>query len=74
MKLQEQKKKNFLKDRLKQRPYEGKHGKDELKKCMMAREDYSETKHGPKLFAILRFDEARKRSKSLDSFLDLAKP
>ena len=61
--------KAFLKDRIKQRPYEGRHGKDELKKCMKQGISYSETKHGPQLFAMLRFDIARQNSPSFDDFL-----
>ena len=63
--------KSFLRDKLKQKSYEGTHGKNEIKKCMKKGLSYSETKHGPELFEILRFDAARQNSPSLDFFLKI---
>jgi hypothetical protein len=62
--------KGFLRKGTRQKNFEGRHGKDELKKCMVKGVYYSETKHGPELFADLRFAEARKNSKSFAEFLD----
>jgi Domain of unknown function (DUF4276) len=61
--------KSFLREGLRQRPFEGKNGKAELKRLMRRGTSYSETKHGPELFEILRFDVARKNSRSFDAFL-----
>ena len=44
------KKKAFVRDRIKQKKYEGKHGKKELKKLMRKGRSYNETHHGPQLF------------------------
>jgi len=63
------KKKTFLKDKIKQKNFEGKNGKKEIKRLMRQGESYSETKHGPKMFEILRFDVARQNSLSFDDFL-----
>jgi hypothetical protein len=57
------------KDNLKQKNFEGKDGKKELKKCFISRIDYIETDHGPQLFSVLNFDVARKNSMSFDLFL-----
>jgi uncharacterized protein DUF4276 len=65
------KKKSYIKDKIKQKKYEGKDGKKELKKCFVRKFTYQETKHGPELFAIIRFDVARKNSPSFDTFLNL---
>jgi len=62
---------SFLRDRLKQKNYEGTHGKNEMKKCMKKGTSYSETKHGPELFETLRFDVARQNSPSFDFFLTI---
>jgi len=59
----------FLRDRLSQKNYEGTNGKKELKRCMKPSVSYSETKHGPQLFKILRFRVARQNSESFDDFL-----
>lgn len=61
--------KAFLRGGLKQKIFEGKDGKGELKRRMKKGTSYSETKHGPELFEILRFDVARKNSSSFDEFL-----
>ncbi len=63
--------KAFLKSGLKQKQYEGKHGKNELKKCFKKNLSYSEVRHGPELFRSVRFAPARKNSSSLDLFLGL---
>jgi hypothetical protein len=59
----------FLKEGIQQRAFEGKDGKAELKRLMRKGISYSETKHGPELFEILRFDVARKNSESFEVFL-----
>jgi hypothetical protein len=59
----------FLRDGLKQKTYEGRDGKRELKRLMKKNISYSETKHGPELFEILRFDVARTNSNSFNAFL-----
>ncbi len=63
------KKKTFLRNQLKQKNYEGKHGKKELKKLMKREHSYNEIKHGPQLFLAIRFSIARKNSPSFDHFL-----
>jgi len=65
------KNKNFLKDNLKQKNYEGTDGKKELKKCFKKRISYSETKHGPQLFEIIRFEVASQNSISFLNFIKL---
>ena len=59
----------FLKEGLQQKAFEGKNGKAELKRLMKKGISYSETKHGPELFEILRFEVARKNSSSFNAFL-----
>jgi hypothetical protein len=61
----------FLKNKIKQKNFEGTHGKTELKKCFIKRIDYSETQHGPQLFSILRFNIAKKNSDSFNRFVSL---
>ena len=61
--------KAFLKDGIKQKNFEGMHGKKELKKFFAKNIQYRETRHGAQMFAILRFDVARNNSPSLDHFL-----
>lgn len=61
--------KAFLRVGIKQKIFEGKHGKNEIKRFMRQGESYSETKHGPPMFEVLRFDCARANSGSLDDFL-----
>lgn len=62
--------KNFLRDNLQQRNYEGTNGVRELKRLMQHRTPYNKTKYGPQMFEILRFEVARQNSESLDEFLD----
>lgn len=61
----------YIRDGLKQKHYEGMNGKNEIKKCMQKGISYSETRHGPDLFGLLRFHIARKHSVSFDMFLKL---
>lgn len=61
--------KAFLKKNIKQNNYEGKHGKNELKKCFKKGTAYSETTHGQELFKSLRFEVARHNSPSFNRFL-----
>lgn len=65
--------KTFIKNKLKQKKYEGSHGKKEIKKLMEAKYSYSETKHGPQLFSIIRDSVAIKNSNSYKIFLDKIK-
>ncbi|MBU2511967.1 DUF4276 family protein [bacterium] len=65
------KKKKFLKNDLKQKNYEGTHGKNELKKLMEKKYSYSETVHGPQLFSVLCLATARENSPSFKNFLHL---
>jgi len=64
-------KKVFIRDRLKQKHYEGKNGKTEIKKCMIHNVAYSETEHGPQMFAVVRFDVAKVNSRSFSEFLEM---
>ncbi|KUK53873.1 MAG: hypothetical protein XD78_0823 [Desulfotomaculum sp. 46_296] len=61
---------SFLKDRLRQKSYEGKHGKKEIKKLFKKNTNYNEVEHGPKLFLMIRLEVARKNSISLNHFLE----
>ena len=63
--------KAYIRDGLKQKNYEGMNGKNEIKKCMKKGVSYSETRHGPELFGLLRFNIARQNSVSFDIFLKL---
>jgi hypothetical protein len=63
------KRKSFLKPNLRQKNFEGRNGKEELKKCFARGFSYIETTHGPQMFAILRFDVARRNSSSFNDFL-----
>ncbi len=65
------KKKAFLRSKIKQKKYEGKHGKKELKKLMRRGDSYSETRHGPQLFLAIRLSVARNNSRSFNHFLNL---
>ena len=67
------KKKAFIRDKLKQKKYEGTNGKAIIKKFMIQGVSYSETDHGPKMFAILRFDVAKNNSPSFGEFLEMVK-
>lgn len=64
-------KKAFIRDNLRQKKCEGKHGKAEIKKCMVHGTAYSETQHGPQMFSVIRFDVARMNSTSFADFLDV---
>jgi hypothetical protein len=61
--------KTFLREGIQQKAFEGKDGKAMLKRFMRKGTPYSETKHGPELFEIVRFDVARQNSASFDAFL-----
>lgn len=61
--------KAFLKAKPPKKLFEGTHGKNEIKRLMRLGHEYSETSHGPALFRDIRFSQARKRSRSFDSFL-----
>jgi len=63
------KKRNFIKSNIKQKNYEGTHGKNELKKIIENNYSYNEVKHGAQLFQTIRFGVARKNSSSLENFL-----
>ena len=63
--------KAFLRKGLRQKRYEGSDGKAHIKRCMKPGHSYRETKHGPEMFAILRFPVARKNSPSFDRLLKL---
>jgi Domain of unknown function (DUF4276) len=65
--------KAFIRDGLRQKNYEGTHGKDKLKSCMKQGMSYSETRHGPQLFETLRFAVAAMNSQSFKHFLEVAK-
>ena len=62
--------KTFLRNKIKQKDFEGEHGKNRIKSFMRPGVSYSETKHGPEMFKIIRFGEARRYSKSFDEFLN----
>ncbi len=63
----------FIRKKLRQKKYEGKNGKTEIKKCMIHGVTYSETEHGPQMFAIVRFDVVKMNSKSFAEFLNMMK-
>jgi hypothetical protein len=67
------KKKAYLKDNLRQKQYEGKHGKEELKKLFKSKFSYSETEHGPQLFELIRESIAANNSKSFKIFIEKIK-
>ncbi len=58
----------YLREKLKQKNYEGKHGKRELKRLFRKGIQYNEVKHGPELFEIVRFAVAEKNSPSFKEF------
>lgn len=60
----------FIRDNLKQKQYEGTHGKDELKKLFKPKFSYNETIHGPQIFEVVTDTTASKNSKSYKIFLD----
>ncbi|MCJ7649784.1 MAG: DUF4276 family protein [Candidatus Lokiarchaeota archaeon] len=59
----------YIKNNLKQKNYEGQNGKDCIKKLFNNKYSYSEKKHGPELFRIIRDDVALKNSNSYKDFL-----
>lgn len=66
-------KKKVLKDKLKQKKYEGKHGKDEIKKLTAKNQTYNEIQHGKEFFPLIRESVAKKNSPSLNDFLEKIK-
>jgi hypothetical protein len=64
-------KKSFLRRNIKQKNFEGLDGKEKIKKCFARGFSYIETTHGPQMFAMLRFNIARKNSSSFDDFLSM---
>lgn len=68
------KKKNFIRDGLSQKKYEGKHGKDELKKLIVKGVSYNEVTHGSQMFSIIRFTTAKKNSPSFKVFHKIIEP
>ena len=67
------KKKKYLRDKLKQKNYEGKDGKKELKKLFKPGIEYKEVQHGPDLFNTIREIVSKKNSASFDNFIKLLK-
>jgi hypothetical protein len=65
------KKRVYIKDNLKQKSYEGKHGKNEIKKIFKQKYTYNEVKHGPQLFGSIRKEVAIKNSESFNEFTNL---
>ena len=65
------KRKTFLRDKLKQKNYEGLNGKEVLKKMFKKEYSYNETIHGPQLFLEIRENIAKKNSLSFKNFLGL---
>lgn len=63
--------KKYIKKGLKQKAFEGKHGKQILKRCFAKGHDYHETVHAPDLFQSIRLGNARRQSRSLDVLLVL---
>lgn len=61
----------YLKDRVKQKSYEGTHGKKIIKTLFKRGHDYKEINHGKQMFLHIRLDVARVNSNSLDYFLGL---
>jgi hypothetical protein len=59
---------SYIRDKLKQRNYEGKNGKKELKRLFVKGSYYEEVRHGADLFSIIRFPTASKNSKSFEHF------
>jgi hypothetical protein len=64
-------KRKYIRDGLRQKRYEGRNGKKELKRCFKSNIAYRETTHGPDLFNTIRVQVARKNSGSFDLFLRL---
>jgi hypothetical protein len=63
------KRRTYLRSNLKQKRYEGKHGKQQLKKLFKHGIDYNEVKHGTDMFSVLRLSTARQNSLSFAEFL-----
>lgn len=63
----------YIRNNLRQKKYEGKHGKEELKKLFKKgiSFSYNEVSHGPQMFNVISLDIARRNSKSFDDFLTL---
>jgi len=59
----------FLKPGLRQKSYEGKHGKVELRRLFKKGYDYNEVLHGPKLFPKVRTKIAEEQSSSFRRFV-----
>jgi hypothetical protein len=58
----------FIKPGAKQKPYEGTHGKDQLKRLFRNEISYNEVKHGPSLFKAIDFERATLNSSSFAAF------
>lgn len=58
----------YLKSPVKQKSFESLHGKQEIKKLFNKGYDYSEVKHGPEMFSLVRGREASARSASFKDF------
>ncbi len=61
-------KRSFLKPKLRQKKYEGRHGKRELRRLFVKGIQYSEVRHGPKLFPLIRKSVAARNSASFLEF------
>lgn len=59
----------FIRSGLRQKPYEGKHGKREIRRVFEKGFDYNEVEHGPQLFPLVRKARAKSNSASFDKFL-----
>lgn len=59
----------YIKKKLQQKKYEGRNGKQCLKTLFVPKYSYSETKHGPELFCLIRDDVASRNSNSCNNFL-----
>lgn len=64
--------KSYLRAVTKQKSYEGQDGKQVLRRLFQKKTTYNEVRHGAELFALVRFDEARRWSESLARFIELA--
>jgi uncharacterized protein DUF4276 len=65
--------KAYIRNNVQQKPFEGTHGKKELKKIFVKGFSYGEVKHGPELFGVIRFEVARNNSASFECFLEKLK-
>ena len=66
-------KKKILRNQLKQKNYEGKHGKNEIKKLIIKTKTYNETQHGKEFFPLIRESVAIKNSSSFNDFIEKIK-